>query len=122
MTSFGDVITPKDLVAELLKLSRALDSAHADLVEAGRQHAEAEALYRKTKATAFLRAAGKTVADREAQTDLQCGEERLQRDLARARENAAQELLRSIRTSISCLQSVANATKSEAEMAGRWAS
>lgn len=114
------IITPQDLNAEMLRLSRELDTVHADLVQAGREHAEAEHHYRLTRAKAFLRAAGKTVADREAQTDLQCGEEMLARNLARARENAAMERKRDIRQSMSCLQSVASSVRSEVEMAGRY--
>lgn len=60
-----DLITPQDLNAEMLRLSRELDVAHAELIEAGRASAEADHCYRLTKAKAFLRAAGKTVADRE---------------------------------------------------------
>lgn len=120
MSEQTQIISPADIVRELLKLSLALDQAHSDLVAASHDAAAKDALYRKTKATAYVRTVAKTVGEREAHVDLLCGDERHAAHLADSLKTAALERVRSIRQQMNCLQSVSNAVRSEYEVGQRW--
>lgn len=114
------VITPRDLVDELLRISKELDSAHDHLVQASRQAADTERDYRKMRATAYVRIQAKTVGEREAQVDLMCNQERHEAHLAEALKVAALEKVRSLRAQLSAAQSIASSVRVEAELAGRY--
>lgn len=115
-----DLITPRDLVEAMLTKSKELDQAHDDLITASHKAADKDRDYRKTRATAYVRCVAKTVGEREAQVDLMCNEERYEAHLAESLRAAALERVRSVRASLSAMQSIASAVKSESEMAGRW--
>ena len=117
-------VMPEDLESELRRLCLHLETSQGQLRSAGLYYAKKESAYRKAKAVAQLKADGKTVDDRKAQVDRDCGEERLTAYLARAAKEAALENVRSIRAQLSALQSIAASVRSEMELAGapqpRW--
>lgn len=114
----SELITPSQLRDEMLRLSRELDSAHEELINASRKWAESENTYRLAKANAFLASSG-TVQARSAAVDKATSDERRSAHLAEALKVAALENVRNRRAQLSALQSVANAIRSEVEMAGR---
>jgi hypothetical protein len=68
---------------------------------------------------AFLQAAGKTVAEREAHAEIENGiaDLRFARDVAAGKQAAALELVRSRRAVLSAQQSLVKLLTSEAELA-----
>lgn len=114
----SDLVTPADLRAEMLRLSRELDAAHDSLVKASHDWARAENEYRLAKANSYLTSSG-TVDARKAQVDKTTSGERVQAHTAEALKVAALENVRNKRAQLSALQSVAHAVRSEVEMSGR---
>jgi hypothetical protein len=92
--------------------------------KAGREHAVAEHAYRQLRANEFVRVsldkddAGKKLTDthKNALVDIKSDNAMLRVRLAEAESKAADELVRSLRTQISALQSLINAQRAEAEM------
>lgn len=115
----SDLITPQQLVQELLRMSKLLDQAHDELVARSHEWAKAEDCYRLAKANAFLASSG-TVGERTARQDKATSDERHAAHLAEALKVAALEAVRSRRTQISAIQSVAAAVRSDLEMSGRY--
>lgn len=109
--------TITELNQELLRLSMQLGKANADFTAACHEFAEAEHEYRKAQALAYQSAEG-TVDARKARVDQVCDKERLAAYLARARKESTLELIRSIRTQLDCLRSVAAGTRAELEQLG----
>lgn len=111
----------------MLEISADLDQALEDLKAAGNQWAIAEDAYRKKKATEFLLAktkkldSGKTPSDKyvEMMIDEAAGEQRLDAHLWEGEKVACLERVRSLRTKLSALQTIANAWKTEMELSGR---
>lgn len=91
---------------------------------AGKEHAVAEHAYRQLRANEFVRVsldkddAGKKLTDthKNALVDIHTDKAMLRVRLAEAEEKAADELVRSLRTQISALQSCMNAVRAEVEM------
>lgn len=108
-----------ELTSEMLRLSTILDKGIAALSKAGRDVATAENVYRQAVSEAWVKAPEGTVPQREAWVNGQTAEKRLERDLADAERQAALEAVRSRRTQLSALQTVANAVRAEAEI-GRY--
>lgn len=108
-----------DAEAEMHRLSGLLDAGLKALREQATSFAEAEAAYRKAKATAWLSAPPGTVPEREAHVNANCADLRKDRDLADGMRQAALESVRSRRAQISALQSLLAAERSEMEMAGK---
>lgn len=118
------------LSQRLLDAVHALREAQDDLAQRVRDHANAQRRYKHDKATCLLRAEGRSVADREAAAetmrlgaDPETGEVitlsdvRYLRDLAEGLRVSALEAVRSYRTIVSALQSLAALERSEAELA-----
>jgi hypothetical protein len=105
-----------DLIAEMTRLSSRLDDAHAELVHRSYEWAKSENKYRLARANSYLASSG-TVAEREARVDKATDTERLEAHTAEALKVAALESVRSVRAQLSACQSVANAVRSEMEMA-----
>ena len=107
-----------DLIREMERLSRLLDKGVKALNDAAHEYAEAESDYRRAKSAAWFSAPdGDTVRAKEAHVDAVCEVERRRRLLAEGLRLAALEAVRSRRQQMSCLQTVANASKAEAEIA-----
>jgi hypothetical protein len=113
-----DFITPAQLNSEMIRLSRDLDVAHQELVDQSHAWAKSEGKYRLAKANAYLASTG-TVQARQAHVDKVTDSERIEAHLSDALRVAALERVRNVRAQLSALQSVANAVRSEVEMAGR---
>lgn len=110
-------VTVDQLLEEMLRLSRLIDRGVSALAQAGRDLATSEHDYRKAVSESWARAPEGTVPEREAWVKGDCASLRLERDLAEAERVAALEAVRSRRTQLSALQTVANAVRAEAEMA-----
>lgn len=113
------MITPRELVDEMIRLSRELDSAHDRLVSKSEEWAQLENDYRLAKATAFLAATGRTVEEKKAHADQATSQQRVKAHAAEGLKVAALEKVRSLRAQLSALQSVSSSVRSEIEMAGR---
>lgn len=114
----SELFTPRDLTNEMIRLSRRLDSDHESLTQASHDYAAAENAYRMARAQAYLRSKG-TVDERRSFVDLETENQRIAAHTTEGLKVAALERVRSTRAQLSALQSVANAVRSEVEMAGR---
>jgi hypothetical protein len=107
-----DLYSNRAMVDRMIAASHALDEAQAELETCVRRRANAEAEYRKAKATAYLATSG-TVGEREAQVDKTIAKERYDAHLAEGLAQSALEAVRNRRTQLSVLQTVAGAIKEE---------
>lgn len=107
-----EVTDLKGLTDEMLRLSRSLDEAQAELARCVRDEADADRSFRLAKANAYLATSG-TVGEREAAVDKTIADERHRAHLAEGLTKSALEAVRSRRTQLSVLQSVAGAVKEE---------
>jgi hypothetical protein len=107
-----DLYSNRAMVDRMIAASHALDEAQAELETCVRRRANAEAEYRKAKATAYLATSG-TVGEREAQVDKTIAKERYDTHLAEGLAQSALEAVRNRRTQLSVLQTVAGAIKEE---------
>jgi len=107
-----------ELVQEMLTRSAMLDESIKELEEQTRQWAVADHTYRKQRAKAYLAAEGETVGHREAETSQATQRERFAAKLSEGLKVAALESVRSRRAQLSAVQSIANAVKAEAMLAG----
>lgn len=108
-----------NLIAEMQRLSKLLDKGVGALAQAGKDLAVAEHEYRIEVAKAWAKAPKGTVPEREAWVKAETADHRLERDLAESERVAATEAVRSRRTQLSALQTVANATRAEIDL-GRY--
>lgn len=105
-----------ELTDEMLRLSHLLDAGLAALREESRKYAAADVAYRRTYAEAFLKAEG-TVAEREQVATTAALDMRMAMNLAEGVKVSALEAVRSRRTQLSVLQTIANGYRAEAEFA-----
>lgn len=110
-----DVTLPQ-VIDECMRLSRLIDRGVQALAQSGKDVATSEHEYRKAVADSWARAPDGTVPEREAWVKGECAPLRLDRDLAEAERVAALEAVRSRRTQLSALQTIANALRSEMDM------
>lgn len=108
----------QELQIQLLEGIQALTKANNDLRQAADEHARADHAYRQAKAKSYLNAVTSgekmTVDHIKAIVDLQCEAQMLACRLAEAMREAAMERVRSLRTEISAMQSIAGAYREEA--------
>lgn len=102
----------RDLVDSMVRLSAQLDSALTHLKQRGEALAGKERDYRKARAVAWLETEG-TAKQREDSVNAKTADERFERDLAQHAREAAQEAVRSYRTQLSVLQTIANAERED---------
>ena len=88
-----EIITPSQIIEELQRLTREMDKGANALYDAECRLADAEAAYDKAVSLAFMNSDG-TVADRQAISKLQAGDEKLKTDLARAEFNRVKTKVR----------------------------
>ena len=117
MTTPTELPTPAHLMAEMIRLSKLLDNGVAELVKSAREYAEADDDYRRAKAQAFFAAPEGSVKSKEAHVDRACLKERGRKLMSEAMRLAALEAIRSRRSQMSALQSMANAVKADTELA-----
>jgi hypothetical protein len=110
-------VNPAEVMSEMRRLSGLLDSGLKALRTHGIELAENEAAYRRARALAFVEAPEGTVPEREAWVDSHTADARNRRDMAEALRVSALEAVRSRRTQISALQTIANAHREEAAFA-----
>lgn len=106
-----------DLTTEMVRYSHLLDEALGFLKVKVKEYAEAEQEYRKAKAQAWVQAPEGTVPEREAYVQGHTSDLRFKRDLADGMRQAGLEAVRSRRSQLSALQTLANAHRAEAELA-----
>lgn len=115
----ADLITPAQLIEDMLSLSRLLDSHHDELIRACRYYSEKEDLYRLAKANAYLAASG-TVDERKAHVDKRTSAERRAAHDGENLMKAAFARVKSTQVQLSIRQTAAQMVKSEMSMAGRF--
>ena len=106
-----------ELVQEMLTRSAMLDEAIRELKEQTAAWAQHEHNYRKARASVYLETEG-TVGTREALTAKATLQQWKDAHLAEGLKVAALESVRSRRAQLSAVQSIANAVKAEAMLAG----
>lgn len=109
-------MTPDELTAEMLRLSKLIDASLDYLKVVTHEYAVSEDAYRMARAEALLRADG-TVAEKEAHADLATSKQRQAARLSDGMRVAALEAIRSRRAQLSALQTVANSAKAEMDLA-----
>lgn len=112
-------MTPAEINAELLRLSRRLDAAHVELEARTRAYSEAEHVCSQAWSNAYLASSG-TVDERKAYCMKAVGKEKYAAHLAEGLKVSALEAVRSIRAQLSAVQTAATLLKSEMSMAGRY--
>lgn len=100
---------------QLLDAAAELRASMADLEQRSRDYAKTERTYRLARSTAYLAAHGGTVAEREAHADQATADLRYERDMAEGLKVSALEAVRSNRTILSAIQTLAGLYKAEAE-------
>lgn len=108
-----------DAGAEVHRLSRLLDAGLDVLRSTAQELAEAERDYRKARALAWVTQTEGTAGQKEAQVDAQTADLRYARDVAEGMRRAALESVRARSTQISMWQTLVNAHRAEAELAGK---
>jgi len=101
----------------LIECARNVEEAQTNLEAQTIAYAESERRYRQAKALAYLKAPGKTVAEKEATAEIEhgIGDLRFARDVAEGRKNAALEAVRSRRAILSAEQTLTKLVTVEAE-------
>ena len=110
-------MTLDELTVEARRLSDLLDKGVKALHDASVQVAHAEFDYRKGQATAWLEAPEGTAQARQAWVDGTCAELRLERDLAEAGRNTANQAIRARTAQLSAVQSLLATLKAEVGLA-----
>ena len=122
MIDGSSVVTGKELLDEMLRLSKLIENGIEILKTATSDEATTEDAYRRAKAEAWIgwvSTGGKKdrVADREQAVVLATADERLKAKLAAAVKLSALEAVRARKTQLSALQTVSNSVKAEIELA-----
>jgi hypothetical protein len=92
--------------ADIIRLSNLAEKVTHELRGRGLASAEADALYRREYAQAYLHARGDTVGDRKASAELATHQEYLDKRRAEAILDAAKEAGRNYRSQLEALRSV----------------
>lgn len=108
--AFADI---HEIRAKILELSDELPIAINDLRQSSKDWATKDNDMRKAKAKGFLLATGKNKEEREARADAAFEKERLAANIAEGEKRACEEYLRNLRATISALQSMLYASRSE---------
>jgi hypothetical protein len=99
-------ISQAEVEEDIIRLSALAERVTHELRRRALDVAEAEALYRREYAQAYLAAQGKTVGDREARATLEVHEVYLDRKRKEAILDAAKEAGRNYRAQLEALRSV----------------
>lgn len=109
-------LTPRQILDELVRISRLLDEALLAMRDRGRLLAERERDYRLARAKAWLIAEG-TAKQKEDAVNASTANERYARDLADSDRHSAFEAIRNYRQQLSVLQTTANVERDERQLA-----
>lgn len=107
-----------EAIEEVRRLSSLLEEGLKVLRQASYDVAEAEREYRKAKSLAWLEVEG-TAGERAAHVDAKTADLRFERDVQEGLRRAAIESVRARTTQISMYQTLVNAHRAEAELAGK---
>lgn len=105
-----------ELTEQILAAKRAMDNAELEHRQRVREAAEADKAFRIAESKAYIQASG-TVGERAAVAKLRSADERYKLKLAEGLESSALEAIRNARQFLSALQSLAAATREEANLA-----
>lgn len=105
----------RNLNTDLQSTSKELLAECDALATTARDYAVKENAYRFAKATAMLKAEGKTVDLKKAEVDLITERERLAAHISEGILDSTRERVRSLRAVLSALQTIAGSYKAEAE-------
>jgi hypothetical protein len=105
-------MNPAELNDILLAAASELRTALEELERRSRDYADMESVYRKAKAVAYLHSAG-TVGEREAEVSLETADLRAAALMADVLKVSSLEAVRSKRSVLSAIQTVANLTREE---------
>lgn len=109
-------MTPEDMGAEMLRLSKNIDRGIKQLVDSVEEYAEAESEYRKGISQAWLHVDSSLLAaHRQAEVEARTADLRQKRDIAEGMRRAAIESIRARQAQLSALQSLMSAHRAEAE-------
>lgn len=110
--------SPAELQSEMIRLSRHLDTAQAELVKQSIAWATAVRDYRKAKSVAYaaIRNEKLLAGDREAQVDAAVADLEYTKNLSESLKQAASNGVQNGRSQLSALQSVASSVRAEMEM------
>ena len=113
----GNPQEPKynSILEEIYHRSHELMQACQELADDGRDAAHKRDALGRARAKAFLMAEGKNKEEREAKADAHYADERLDSFIADANKEACHEKVRSLRQTLSALQTIANSTKAEVD-------
>lgn len=100
---------------QILDMNQALTEAIGELREACKAWAQKDNKMRIARAKAYLNTTGKNKEEREAKADAAFQKERLEANEAEGDKLVAQQLVQSLRTQISALQSLVYAGRAENE-------
>jgi hypothetical protein len=114
-----DVLTAAELNSRMIAISQQVDDALTEYREASERWVGADRTARIARAREYLKADGKTVAEREAQVEIRCDIETWEEHRLDALRNAAREALRARQAQLSAAQSLAAALREELKFAGR---
>lgn len=107
-----------EAIDEVRRLSRQIENGLDVLRETGEKVAEAERDYRRQRSLQWLEVEG-TAREKEAHVDGATADLRFERDVQEGLRRAAIESVRARATQISMWQTLVNAHRSEAELAGK---
>lgn len=113
-------MTTPELEEKLLATVAELRDATDNLTDLAREWAKADHYYRHAKAIAYLSSDGKTVADKQAQVDKVCKEEREKAHTADALREAQREKVRALMAELTAYQTIAANMRADMNLAGRY--
>lgn len=112
--SFYQRMSPVELEKEMRATSLELLKECDEQAEKARAYAVAENAYRMAKAQAYLKTQEGTVEFKKARVDIQTEQGRLAAHIAEGLLDATRERVRSLRATLSALQTIAGTYKAEA--------
>lgn len=107
-------LSPVELEREMRSTSLELLKECDEQATKAREYALAENAYRMAKAQAYLKTEEGTVDYKKARVDIQTEKERLMAHIAEGLLDATRERVRSLRATLSALQTIAGTYKAEA--------
>lgn len=107
-----------EAIDEVRRLSKQVDNGLDVLRDTAPKVAEAERTYRKQRSLEWLEAEG-TAREKEAHVDAATADLRFERDVQEGLRRAAIESVRARATQISMWQTLVNAHRAEADLAGK---
>lgn len=112
----NEPLTAREMSGLMVAKSREVDDALSEYRKVTSGWVEADRTMRIARAKAYLATDGKTVAERQAEVELQTDAETFSATLLDAKRNGAKEALRARLSQLSALQSQATALREELKL------